>query len=497
VGLISDFNAFTSFVSITGFLRDFELKTRLIHPESRAALDMRWANLPEGVKTANQLLGRSAVGCEGTHGVFPKCNLTCSPCYHSADANKVRTDGNHTLKGVTEQMKHLRKVRGPRAHAQLIGGEVSLLSARDHAAALLAMRANGREPMSMTHGDFDYSYLLDLALDENGKQRFRKLSFAAHFDSLMRGRREAVRPKDEAELNPLRERFAEMFIRLKREHGINSYLAHNMTVTPSNVEQVKEVTRAVIEMPFNMMSFQPAAFVVDDRRWRENFEEVTIDTVWRHIEEGLGRELPWQATQFGDPRCNRSTVVIRVNGLLIPLLDPENRKDIHVRDLFLDHLGGMIFGGLPRHILALKILRALLRHPLVVVLLLAHVRRLIVRAGGIRRVIHALASHNFEFKTFVVHNFMDAAVVAPAWELMERGIVADDPKLKETQERLAACTYAMSHPETGRLVPACVQHSVLDPGENIDLKRLLPIIDEIPKSIDCPIPSKGIFLNSL
>lgn len=497
MGLISDFNVFTSFVSISDFLRDFELKTRPIHPESRAALDKRWKDLPEGVKTANQLLGRSAVGCEGTHGVFPKCKLTCSPCYHSSDANKVRTDGNHTLNAVTEQMKHLRKVRGPRAHAQLIGGEVSLLSARDHAAALLVMRANGREPMSMTHGDFDYSYLLDLALDENGKPRFRKLSFAAHFDSLMRGRRGAVRPKDEAELNPLRERFAAMFLRLKREHGINSYLAHNMTVTPSNVEQVKEVARAVIEMPFNMMSFQPAAFVGDDRRWRENFDEVTIDAVWSQIEEGVGRELPWQATQFGDPRCNRSTVVIRVNGLIIPLLDPEDRKDLRARDLFLDHFGGMIFGGLPLHILALKLLRALFGNPGDVIPLMALIQRLIWRVGGIRRVIHAVVKNNFEFKTFVVHNFMDAAFVGPAWDLMERGIAADDPKLKETQERLAACTYAMSHPETGRLVPACVQRSVLDPGENIDLKRLLPIIDEIPKSIECPIPSKGIFLHSL
>ncbi len=33
----------------------------------------------------------------------------------------------------------------------------------------------------------------------------------------------------------------------------------------------------------------------------------------------------------------------------------------------------------------------------------------------------------------------------------------------------------MAHPETGELVPACVQHSVLDPGENAALRRLLPL----------------------
>ncbi|MFK5143381.1 hypothetical protein ACI4A9_28170, partial [Klebsiella pneumoniae] len=52
---------------------------------------------------------------------------------------------------------------------------------------------------------------------------------------------------------------------------------------------------------------------------------------------------------------------------------------------------------------------------------------------------------------------------------------ADDPLLRETQERLGSCMYAMSHPEDGRLVPACVQHSVLDPIENVELRRILPL----------------------
>ncbi len=47
--------------------------------------------------------------------------------------------------------------------------------------------------------------------------------------------------------------------------------------------------------------------------------------------------------------------------------------------------------------------------------------------------------------------------------------------LRATQERLQACSYAMAHPETGELVPACVQHGVLDPGENVALRALLPL----------------------
>ena len=62
----------------------------------------------------------------------------------------------------------------------------------------------------------------------------------------------------------------------------------------------------------------------------------------------------------------------------------------------------------------------------------------------------------------------------PAWELLQRGELSDDPKIRETQERLQACSYAMAHPETGTLVPACAQHSVLDPLENVRLQELLP-----------------------
>lgn len=464
---------------IAAVFRGLELATRPIHPESREALDRRWSGLPEQVKTPAQLLGRAAVGCEGTHGVFPKCNLTCTPCYHSADANKVPIDGGHTVTAVKDQLAFLRRLRGPRAHAQLIGGEVSLLPAQEHAAALQAMRAAGREPMSMTHGDFDYQYLLDVALDHTGKSRFGRVSFAGHFDSLMRGRRGAPRPRTEEELNPFRERFAAMFTDLRRDHGVRSYIAHNMTVTPANVDQVARVTAAVLNMPFDMLSFQPAAYIGDARRWGKAYSDVSIDAVWDRIEAGAGQPIPWQGAQFGDPRCNRSAVVLRTGETMAPLLDPADPKDVAARDRLLAHFGGMFFGGTPRWIVALKVIRALLAHSRDVPVILGFGFRVAKRAGGLRHIFAAARAGKLSFRTFVVHNFMDAADVAPAWELMEKGVVGEDPKTREVQERLGACMYTMSHPDTGHLVPACVQHSVLDPAENAGLRKLLPLTPKV------------------
>ncbi|MCL6092183.1 MAG: hypothetical protein M1435_04480 [Actinobacteria bacterium] len=59
----------------------------------------------------------------------------------------------------------------------------------------------------------------------------------------MRGRQGLRRPSKETDLNPYRERFCEMFRRLRAEHGVRYFLAHNTTVTPANVEQVPRVVR--------------------------------------------------------------------------------------------------------------------------------------------------------------------------------------------------------------------------------------------------------------
>ena len=451
--------------------RRLDVVTRAVDPETRAVMRRRWDELPLVNRTANQIIGRNGVGCEGTHGVFPKCNLTCKPCYHSADANKVRTDGQHTLREVRKQMAFFRTARGPRSHAQLIGGEVSLLEPDDHAAALLAMRAEGREPMSMTHGDFDYDYLVRLALDDEGKPRFDRLSFAGHFDSLMRGRRGVPRPRSESDLDLDRRRFVEMFRRLKQEHGVDSFLAHNMTVTPANVDEVTHVARTALDAGFDLVSFQPAAFVGDDRRWEGDFREIGIDDVWEHIEEAVGAPVPYTALQFGDPRCNRTSWGAYVGPQWVPVLDPDDAEDLAARDVFFAHLGGMRVTDQPTALSVVRVLRVLTSHPSTIVTGVAYARRFARRAGGVRSVLR----HGVRGTTFVVHAFMDADVVKPAWDLLEQNTWSDDPEIHAVQERLSSCVYAMAHPELGRTVPACVQHGVLDPQENVDLRRELPL----------------------
>jgi hypothetical protein len=141
-----------------------------------------------------------------------------------------------------------------------------------------------------------------------------------------------------------------------------------------------------------------------------------------------------------------------------------------VLDDFVGAFGGMDFVA-PAPILAARVLRGLARRPRAVASAAGWARRFVARAGGAR----AVARERPRAITYVMHAFMDAEKVKPAWEGLRRGEMSDDPAIRETQERLQACSYAMSHPESDELVPACAQHSVLDPMENVELTRLLPM----------------------
>ena len=66
---------------VATWLRNIEWSTRPVDPETRAAMDRRWQELPEAVRTPAQALGRHGVGCEGTHGVRSEERRVGKECY--------------------------------------------------------------------------------------------------------------------------------------------------------------------------------------------------------------------------------------------------------------------------------------------------------------------------------------------------------------------------------------------------------------------------------
>ncbi len=451
-------------------LRKLEVATRKVDPETQSALATRWNSLPESARVPGQLIGQKSTGCEATHGVFPKCNFSCTPCYHSEDANKVRVDGPHTRSEVDKQFSFLREQRGFGNYAQLIGGEVSLLEPEDHAASIAIMRSHGRIPMSFTHGDFDYDYLRAVAVDpETDQPRFPHLSFAAHIDTTMAGRRNNKKPVREHELHEERARFCDLFHRLRREYGITSYLAHNMTVTPANIDQVADVIRSCHDQGWRMFSFQPAAYIGNEHRWRDGYRELTSTGVWSQVEAGAGTTLPYGAMQFGDTRCNRVTWGAFLDGAYTPLLDDTDPRDHAMVAAWMTAFPGN-FILRSKALSAVRYVRSIASHPKVLTEMVGWGRRFVTRAGGPIK-----PWWRAKPVTFVMHQFIDAADTATAWGHIQAGTRATDPATLEAQERLEACAYTMGHPDDDGLVPACVQHGVLDPVENRELAKMLPL----------------------
>lgn len=151
--------------------------------------------------------------------------------------------------------------------------------------------------------------------------------------------------------------------------------------------------------------------------------------------------MPWVALPFGDTRCNRTAFGFLVDHEWVPLHDPASAVDLKTRDRFFAHVGEVSFGGSAAHLLAAKLVPVAIAHPPDLVVALSWARSALQRAGGLRRLLIAASQRRVRLLSFVVHQFMDAADVAPAWARMTSRTVADDAGLRAMQERLAACTY--------------------------------------------------------
>ncbi len=338
-------------------------------------------------------------------------------CYHSKSANKVPVDGAHTAVEVARQMALLRAQRGGVAHAQLIGGEVTLLGARAHATALEVMAHYGRIPMSFTHGDFDYDYLVTLATHADGRRRFARLDFAAHFDKYMRGRRGLPAPTSEAQLNEYRRRFLGMFERLRREHGVRSYCAHNLTVQRGNVGEVAQVVGDILgfkgDTNFRMLSFQPAS---ETGARRVVGESVNGDDVWREIERGAGVRLPYRLFTMGHPSCNRVCFCARFGAVVVPFFDDTSAEDAALRDQIISDFGNIV---LPQWQLFLKIARVAVSRPRLLGGMVRWVGRFMRRCSN-RGVVLSREISRLRLITFVMHSFMDASQVSCRLSAVER-----------------------------------------------------------------------------
>jgi hypothetical protein len=205
----------------------------------------------------------------------------------------------------------------------------------------------------MTHGDSFRRRpgLLERLMVEGGL-----VEVSIHVDTTQRGRkgRQWREATSEAELNPLRDAFAEMARAARRATGLPLRCATTMTVTRDNLAGVGDVVRWLLRNAdvFHLISFQPIAQV---GRTEDGYGGgVSVEALWEEVGRALGDGHPDGAARIargakwlGHSACNRF-----VHGLVAregdratfhPVRESGDPVDERVVDGFLGRFGGITF----------------------------------------------------------------------------------------------------------------------------------------------------------
>ena len=277
-----------------------------VGPETRELLRSAWRQLPQGLRTSQQFLGRQYAGCGATIGAMPRCDFACRGCYLGAGANRVPS---LPLSEIQRQLRRIRAWLGEGGNVQLTDGEITLRPEEELIELIRSARSIGLVPMLMTHGDRlrQEPALLRRLVEVGG---LTELSI--HIDSTQRGRRgRAYRyAQSERELLPLRDEFAELIRGVRRETGLRLEAATTFTATRENLDEIPSVVRWHCQNAdaFKMISFQPVAQV--GRTQASVAGPVSVQALWEQIAKGLpldlsAEELERRQGWLGHPSCSR------------------------------------------------------------------------------------------------------------------------------------------------------------------------------------------------
>jgi len=417
---------------IQALLRPVSLERHRVNSE-------RWNNLPDQLKTPEQIIGLSHHSCGATHGVLERCDFACTSCYLGEEANAAEPLPREK---VFRQLDELREFLGPQGKAQITAGEVTLLPRETLGEYVRYAIDIGLDPMVMTHGQRflqEPEYLEEL-IEQDGLEKI-----SIHVDSTQRGREEWTPFVTEEQLNPVRDRYANLIRYMRAKTGRKLHAAHTVTVTRKSLEQIPDVMRWFVRNldAFRMVSFQPVAEV--GRTQDESIADLTLSDVWERICSTLGKNLNRDAMHFGHPECHIMipVVIARAGEELCALETARTGKHwdrAYLRRL-LRAVGGYTVRGKSRVENLLGIASLTLRNPLLLVESLFYG---LYRSWGDRRdltriLLQAARNRSLSVRplVLVVHKFM-----SPNELESELG-----------RERLQACTFRV--PIGGEMMAMC------------------------------------------
>ncbi len=250
-----------------------------------------------------QAMGRRwPVGCVALE-ITQRCNLDCSICYLSENAEAVR---DIPLAELFRRIDAIADLYGPHTDVQVTGGDPTLRKRSELIEIVARIRARGLRASLFTNGIRAKRDLLE-DLAEGGL-----VDVAFHVD-LTQARKGYAAERD---LNAVRCDYIE------RARGLPLSVIFNTTLFHGNLDEVPTLTRFFARHSdvVRLASFQLQA---NSGRGTERRRDprITMDAVAELIEAGVGTKLTFDAPRAGHARCNRYAMASVANGRVHDLFD--------------------------------------------------------------------------------------------------------------------------------------------------------------------------------
>ena len=270
-------------------------RSPLAHAQERMVATGQWHG--------RQAMGRRwPIGCVALE-ITQRCNLDCTLCYLSENAEAVR---DVPLSDLFRRIDAIARLYGPGADVQVTGGDPTLRKRGELIQIVARIHEQGLNPSLFTNGIRLKRDLLE-DLVEAGL-----VDVAFHVD--MTQQRKGY--GSEAELNRVRLDYIE------RTRGLPLSVFFNTTVFDGNFDQIPEVVAFFVRHSdvVRMASFQLQADTGRGTEGRRG-NQISIETLQDRIEAGANAKITFDAVQAGHGGCNRYAMTLVANDRVHDLFD--------------------------------------------------------------------------------------------------------------------------------------------------------------------------------
>jgi uncharacterized Fe-S cluster-containing radical SAM superfamily protein len=257
---------------------------------------MRARMLRTGQWHPHQMAGRRwPVACVSLE-ITQRCNLDCTLCYLSESAEAVR---DFPLEEIYRRIDLIVQHYGAGTDVQVSGGEPTLRRRDELVAIVRRLAQRGLRASLFTNGIKATRELL------SELTRCGLCDVAFHVDTTQQ--REGYR--SESDLNALRLEYIE------RARGLPISVFFNTTVHAGNFDQVPMLA-AFFVAHADVVRFASFQLQADTGRGvlGARAEAIGNDSVARRLQQGAGADLKFNVLAAGHHDCNRSAVLLVVNG---------------------------------------------------------------------------------------------------------------------------------------------------------------------------------------